>query len=436
MDYEQALAYLYRLHRTGMKLRLSHTRELLRRMGDPHRRFKSVLVGGTNGKGSVCAMVYSVLREAGVRAGLYTSPHLMEFTERITVGGGDIPRRVFARLLEEAVPLIDDMRADPKLGEPTFFEVVTALAFKYFAEQEIDFAVVEVGLGGGLDASNVLAPEVSVITNVQWDHTEILGNSLAKIARKKAGIIKERTPVVTSECKEEALAVIEEACRRKKAPLYIVGKNVTYVARSATTNGQKLDVTGIRDHRNLAIPLLGSHQLANAATAVTALDLLNERGIRISPEHIKRGLSSASWPGRFEILNTTPTIILDCAHNPPGAETLEDTLTAFYGNKKHVFVLGVSDYKDVDGILGILAPKMKAAVTAKSQHPKAASPAVLCEKLTRLGIPCTPASSVAEAASTARALASKDDVIVFAGSIFFVGDARKILTTQEAHKNT
>lgn len=421
MDYDSALSYLYNLRRSGIRLRLSHTEELLHKMGDPHRKFKSVLVGGTNGKGSVCAFIYSTLLDAGARAGLYTSPHLTEFTERIKVGGADISQEDLAGLVEKAIPIVNELKSNPKFGEPSFFEVVTACAFAYFAEQKVDVAVVEVGLGGRLDATNVLEPEVSVITNVSLDHTEILGDSVEDIAREKAGIIKKTVPVVTAEQERKALNVIKETCKKKNSPLYVIRENIKITKKDKT-----IDVEAIRSHKNIKVKLHGSHQLDNAAVAVTALDILDSRGIRISHENIRTGLSEATWPGRFELLPGKPKIILDCAHNPEGAKTLAETLKQRQNNKA-VFLLGVSDYKDIDGIIRELAPVMKAAVASRSQHPHAISPDKLCAKISPHNIPCYLAPTIDEAIKKAKKLADKDDYIIIAGSIFFVGDARKEL---------
>lgn len=420
MDYDAALSYLYNLRRSGIRLRLSHTDELLRKMGDPHKKFKSVLVGGTNGKGSVCTFIYSGLFDAGVKAGVYTSPHLSEFTERIKVGGVEISRVDLAGLVEKAVPIVDELKSNPRFGEPSFFEVVTACAFAYFAEQRIDVAVVEVGLGGRLDATNVLEPEVCVITNVSLDHTEILGDSIRQIAKEKAGIIKKEVPVVTAEQERKALDTIKETCKIKNSLLYVIGGNVKITKKNKT-----IDVEAIRSHKNLKINLTGSHQLVNAAVAVTALDILDSRGIKISPENIRTGLSNATWPGRFEVLAGKPEIILDCAHNPDGAKKLSETLIEKHKGKKGVFVLGVSDYKDIDGIIVELAPVMKVAVASRSQHPHAISPDKLCAEISPHNIPCYLAPTIDEAIKKAKKLADKDDYIIIAGSIFFVGDARK-----------
>lgn len=425
MDYEQAITYLYSLRKTGIKLRLPHTQYILHHMEDPHMMFKSVHVGGTNGKGSVCAMISSVLTQAGYRVGLYTSPHLVEFTERIQVTEVDIPKEALAMMLTQMLPLINEMRSDESLGEPSFFEVVTSLAFKYFAENSVDLAVVEVGLGGRLDSTNVLSPLVSIITNVQIDHTEILGDSIEEIALEKTGIIKEGVPLITAESDERALTIIRKSCEENNAPLYVIGDDVVYSVIDNNVSGQTFNLSGTISHKNLKTNLLGRHQSVNAATAVCALDIINLSGLDISENDIRSGLLSVDWPARFEVFDTKPTMILDCAHNPSGAEKLVETLTDLYGSKKMIFVLGLSDYKDVNSILKILAPKISAAVTARSNHPQAVSASLLCEKLIKQGVNCKKASSVEDAIMLSKALVKEDDIIVFSGSIFFVGDVRK-----------
>ncbi|MFH1835462.1 MAG: folylpolyglutamate synthase/dihydrofolate synthase family protein [Methanobacteriota archaeon] len=427
MDYKQAIDYLYALRRTGVKLRLSHIEHLLNLLGNPQEKFDSILVAGTNGKGSVCAMIQSVLSEVGYSTGLYTSPHLTEFTERIKVGTDEISQDDIVRHLIEIMPYIDSMRSDSQLGEPSFFEVVTAMAFTYFAEEKVDYAVVEVGLGGRLDATNTLKPKVSVITNAQMDHAEILGDSIKKIAQEKAGIIKKNTPLVTAETNPKALKVIKAACSKTSSPLYVIGKDVTFKKTGTTNQGQLFDLNGLRKYKDLINPFLGRHQLTNAATAVTALDILQTFGVSIPQEKVRSGIEKTVWPGRFEKIGGKPTIILDCAHNPKGAETLAETLTELYGRKKGVFALGISKYKDLDGIIEKIAPKMKACVTARSTHPQAADPEKLCEIISKHNITCTQAESVQDAIEKSRKLAGKDDYIVFSGSIFFIGDVKKKL---------
>ncbi|MFH0860959.1 MAG: folylpolyglutamate synthase/dihydrofolate synthase family protein [Candidatus Altiarchaeota archaeon] len=426
MDYGGALDYLYTLRKSGIKLRLSHTAHLLELMGNPHMRFKSVHVGGTNGKGSVCAMIYSSLMEAGHSVGMYTSPHLMEFTERIQADGSQIPPDVLARMLDETIPLINGMQDDKSVGEPSFFEVITAIAFKYFADNGVDLAVVEVGLGGRLDSTNVLTPLVSVITNVQMDHREVLGDSVLDIAREKAGIIKEGVPVVTSEEDPKTLSLFERTCQRS-SKLHVVGKDVSYKIKKISHLKQVFDVDGIRLHENIAIRFMGVHQIKNAAAAVTALDVLNAGGVDVPEDAIRSGLVSAVWPGRFEVLDIRPKTVLDCAHNPDGARTLKESLRQHFGDRKFILSIGVSDYKDIDGILSQLLPVAKHVIVARSNHPQAASPNVLRDKIERMGAKCTAAASAKESIQTARSLSGEDDILVFSGSIFFVGDIRKLL---------
>ena len=426
MEYEDALENLYNLRRAGIRLRLSHTRALLKKLGDPHTKFRSVLVGGTNGKGSVCAFISSVLMEAGFKTGLYTSPHLIDFTERFIVDGEQIGKSKLASLFEQLVPVVDEMGLDSSLGEPSFFEVVTAMAFKYFAEENVDFAVVEVGLGGRLDATNVLTPEVSAITNIGLDHTELLGDNLDEIAREKAGIIKEGTHLVTAETKIEAKQVIKDDCMEKGARMHTIGEGIIL----SKTGPQTFDLEGIRTHRNLSLGLNGGFQQTNAAIAVTVLDALNEKGIEISFQAIRLGLQKVTWPGRYEKIPGKPEVILDCAHNPAGAKTLVDSLRQDYGNKKHVFMLGVSDYKDVDGIITELSPLMADAVVAASTHPHAMKPVELARKLKICGVTAHTAGTIPEALGKARELSGENGLIVVAGSIFFVGETRKHVTAK------
>jgi dihydrofolate synthase/folylpolyglutamate synthase len=390
LDYHSALAYLYDLTDYEKEriarydpdtLDLTRVKRVLALLGDPHQRFPSVHIAGTKGKGSVAATCASVLAAAGLRTGLYTSPHLHTFRERIRINGELIPQTTLAALVKECRPSFD---TEPEL---TTFEAITALAFFYFARQEIDFGVIEVGLGGRLDATNVILPEVAVITSLSYDHTYLLGDSLAEIAREKGGIIKPGIPVVCSPQKDEALTTIREICQQRGAPLTLVGKDWTWnvtapaetpsleAATSLQLDGQTFELQCVAGRSPLegvyTTPLLGRHQVNNTAVAIAALDWLRRGGIPLHPQHVHQGVANVNWPGRFEILRKQPPLVVDCAHNTDSTVKLVAALTEWFPKRRWTFILGVSKDKDVTGILRTIAPYTDRLLATQSRHARA-----------------------------------------------------------------
>ena len=340
-----AYPYLDSLEKFGINLGLERITYLLEKLGDPHLKLKSIHVAGTNGKGSTCAMTASILKEAGYKVGLYTSPHLFDYMERIKVNGNDISGKEFSqglRLIEE----ISSHKDTKTRSSPTIFEVLTAVAFWYFAKKKVDYAVVEVGLGGRLDATNVLTPQVSVITNIDLEHTQVLGKTLKKIAAEKAAIIKTGVPVVTAETKKIPLAVMKKEAKRKKSLLLAVRY----------------------EPEGLGGSLLGEHQKLNAACAISAVRL---SGARATKAHITKGLQKAQWPGRFQIVSKKPLVIVDGAHNPAGAKALTATLKKLYPKTKFTIIYGCQKTKDFKGCLKHLKPVIARLIKAKSSHPEA-----------------------------------------------------------------
>ncbi|NLI12717.1 MAG: bifunctional folylpolyglutamate synthase/dihydrofolate synthase, partial [Peptococcaceae bacterium] len=301
MNFNEAIAFLNNLTKFGINLGLGRIEELLNRVGNPHRKLKIVHIGGTNGKGSTTAILASILQAAGYRAGVFTSPHLHSYTERFRINGVEISRERLAGLIEELRPHLEDMVAGG-FEHPTEFEVGTALAFLYFSREMLDFALMEVGLGGAIDSTNVAPSMLTIITNIAMDHMDYLGHTIEEIARVKAGIIKPGVPVITA-ASGEGLSVLEETCRQKGCRLTQVGRDVTWEHISHSLAGQNLTIRGVRaTYHDLALPLLGSHQQVNAATAVAAAEVLMEMGVDISAAAVRSGLAAANWPGRLEIM--------------------------------------------------------------------------------------------------------------------------------------
>jgi dihydrofolate synthase/folylpolyglutamate synthase len=350
--------YLTSLEKFGVNLGLERIAYLLEELGDPHLKFRSIHIAGTNGKGSTAAMIASILKEAGYKVGLYTSPHLFDYTERIKINGKDIPRRDFAAGLKLVQKIANYQTTKPP-NNPTVFEVLTAVAFGYFAKKKVEYAVVEVGMGGRLDATNVITPLVSVITNIDLEHTAILGRTLAKVAAEKAAIIKRGVPVITAETKPEALRVIKHNADKNRSLLIQVGSSPPH---------QKFWCGGIG--AGLETGLIGEHQKTNAACAVAAVRMAN---IPASKQAVLRGLKKVSWPGRFQVLSRKPLTIADGAHNPAGIKVLVDTLRDQYPGKKFTFIFGTQEDKDSASMLNSLKPLAKKVIITHSSHQNAAN---------------------------------------------------------------
>ncbi len=428
MDYQATLEYHYSLtdyekvrvvRYDTTAFNLSRLRRVLARLGDPQQHYQAVHIAGTKGKGSVAAMCASALRAAGLRTGLYTSPHLHTFCERIQVNGELIPRDTVVALTQECHPVFD---TEPKL---TTFEAITALALLHFYRQCLDIAVIEVGLGGRLDATNVITPQVSVITALSYDHTYWLGDSLAEIAGEKAGIIKPKIPTVCAPQHDEALDVIRRVCIERESPLTLVGHDWTWQAKETRLESQTFDLHHAPHGSELdgpyTIPLLGRHQIHNAVAAIATLDLLRSQGVPLRPQHIHQGLSRVRWPGRFEILCQEPPLVVDCAHNGDSMARLAATLQESFPDQRWTFILGASNGKDVPTMLRKLAPLAHNLLATQSRHARAMSPARVA-KLASVVLPRVQQSSSVSTA-LAQALDAGDTAVCVTGSVFVAAEA-------------
>lgn len=418
MTYQETLEWIHSVQWRGSKPGLSRTRELLARLGDPHRELKFVHVAGTNGKGSTCACLASALQAAGCRVGLYTSPFLTKFNERMQVNGQWISDEALCRLAEALRPAAEAM-ADP----PTEFELITALAMVWFRQERCDIVVLEVGLGGTLDSTNVIdPPELAVITAIGLDHTRELGGTFAQIAAAKAGIIKPGTPVVSYGRNAEADAVIAQAAAERGAPLTIPDWD------SLRVRAWEPDCTVLDFGRfsGLRLPLLAAYQPYNAALAITGLEQLRARGWHISDQAIRQGIERVSWPGRFELLRRDPPFLLDGSHNPQGIRATAESLALRYPGRKFVLLLGVMADKDVGTMLAAIAPVASRAVTVTPANPRAMDARTLAEEFRReTGLPAQAAESVPEGVAQALALAGPEGGVCALGSLYFSGDVRR-----------
>ena len=438
--YEGALRYLFtstdyekmqRVRYNADTFSLDRMGRLLEALGSPESRFESIHVAGTKGKGSTAAILHALALECGLKAGLYTSPHLVDIRERIRVGWEDISREDLRRLIEAARPHIDRMRTEG--DAPTFFEIFTALAFRHVADVRVDLAIVETGLGGWLDATNVLKPQVSVITAISLDHTYQLGDSLAAIAREKAGIVKRGVAVVCQPQPAEAVAVIEDACRRVSSPLVRVGQDVTYVWAPAAAGGRLSVRTPRARYEGLFLPLMGEHQAVNAATAIAAAELAGPLGERLSPERVRSALARVRWPGRMEYVPGRPDLLLDGAHNRASMERLFEAVSRHFASRRIVVVFGCAADKNVDGMLTVLAGLGAPLVFTRTDNPRAASPADLRERFERLGGEEAEAiPDVRAALRTAGEKAGPDGLVLVCGSLYLVGEVKGLLASVDS----
>lgn len=417
---DKELEYLYGLERFGIKLGLEVMQELMERLGHPEKSFKSIHIAGTNGKGSTAAFVASALRKAGYNVGLYTSPHLIRFNERIQVNGEEITDRELIYFIELVRKKIEN--AQDKL-QATFFEFATAIAFLYFAHKKVDIAVIEVGMGGRLDATNVITPEVCVITNIGFDHEEHLGSGLLEIAREKAGIIKKHVPVVTAERNKEVLDYFRDVCKGKESELFVVQEHLKANGVAESLGGQEFAVNGAIEGR-FSIRLLGEHQVENACCALLALKLLGLCGINIHKVAMQEGLSAAEWDGRLQIISRKPLVIVDGAHNAAGIEALCNFVKRFENRK--VLVIGIAKDKRIGEMVKLIAPLFEKVIVTKGSF-KPAETSVIAEEARKYCDDVKEIEDVNEAIEAAFGFAEKGDTILVTGSLYMVGDALAVL---------
>jgi dihydrofolate synthase/folylpolyglutamate synthase len=433
MDYQQALEYLLkfadyeRLPRAGIVWDLKRIERLLKRLGDPQNYARSVHVAGTKGKGSTSAMIASVLHSAGYRVGLYTSPHLLSYTERIQVDGKPIDESDWARLTELVKPHVEAENRIGDLGELTTFEIFTAMAFLHFRQVKADWQVLEVGLGGRLDATNVVKPQVCVITSISFDHMDVLGDTLGKIAGEKTGIIKAGADVVSAPQFPEAMEVIERVCREKGVRLVKVGENVTWERGEFDVEGQSFRVEGLKGNYDLWLPLLGEHQIENAANAVATIELLVERGVGIKSEDIVQGLARINWPGRLQVLGREPWVIVDGAHNAYSIQRLGEALERYFRSEKLTLILGFGNDKDVAGMTTEAVKITGDIILVASKHPKAMKPEALRAEFQKHGVTPRVVDSVKEAVRLALEGAGHNDLVCAAGSIFVIAEVMEMM---------
>ncbi len=436
-SYQQALDYLYSLldfetrveQRSGLHYDLRRVNDLLCRFGNPQIGIPCVHIAGTKGKGSTAAMIASVLTRAGFNTGLYTSPHLVELTERISIDGTSISPDELVYLVNELRPVIAGINEKAVYGRLTTFEALTVLGFLYFDRKEAQFNVIETGLGGRLDATNVVQPEVAVITPVGLDHTDVLGGSLGLIAAEKAGIIKKGSYVVCAPQPPEAAGVIIQRCHQVGARVMDVAKELDVKYSGLEHDSQVLEIKSSYGVYNFKLPLLGSYQGINAASAIASLEGLKDRGFNITHQHIIEGLERVKWPGRFQVLGEKPLVIVDGAHNPESVAVLLESLNLFLKARQYdhagakTLIFGASSDKDVEGMTTVLGDYFDRIIVSQSTHPRAMATDALASEFKRIGKPVIIRNSVTQALKEALSHTPESGLILVSGSLFIAGDA-------------
>ncbi|MGI6679355.1 MAG: bifunctional folylpolyglutamate synthase/dihydrofolate synthase [Dehalobacterium sp.] len=419
MEYLEAMEYLKNMTTFGINLGLGRIQNLLARLGNPEKKVSFIHVGGTNGKGSTSAMLASILQQSGMRVGLFTSPHIHSYTERIRINGVEIGENDIARLLTELRVHLDQM-VQEGLEHPTEFEVSTALALLYFAQKEVELAIMEVGLGGTIDSTNVIMPRISIITNVAMDHMDYLGNTLEEISSVKAGIIKYRRDVITAADNPTVLKVLREKAEKEQAPFWEYGRDFWVEALSRTEEGQSFhcSVQG-KSYNDLKITLRGDHQLKNAALAVAAAVKLG-----IEESMIREGLKQASWPCRLETVRQNPLVLIDAAHNHHGIKTLVQALKEYWPDKKKVLLLGMLADKEREKVVAEIAPLAEKVVVTKPNNPRAGSWEQLVEFVKAFVDQVEVVENIGQAVDKALDLTARDEMLVITGSIYMVSEAR------------
>ena len=432
-DYQESLQYLVNLTTFGMNFGLERIQELLKRLGNPERALRVVHVGGTNGKGSTTVMIARILREAGYKVGVFTSPHLHDYRERMTINGQMIPRERVIDEISRVRPHLEDMVAEG-FEHPTEFEVSTALAFLYFKEENVDFALIEVGLGGAIDSTNVVSPLISVITNVAMDHMDYLGSDVVAIARVKAGIIKPQSIVVTASDNPDVIQVLREQAKAMGVPLCLVGEDVRWESNWSGELEQEFDLVGLHaTYLKLRMHLIGFHQLRNAATAVTVCELLqSEYGATISREATYAGLREVEWPGRLELISLKPKVLLDGAHNVDGAQALAQAIP-LYTRDRLILCLGMLADKEREKVVDMLVPLADEIIITRPNSPRAGDWKALGSLAEQHGRPVKCIEDPKEAVIFALSRVGENDMLCVTGSIYMLADARLALLDKLKH---
>ena len=427
MKYQEAMKYITEVGNFGSNYGLERTYKLLELLDNPQDKLKIIHVAGTNGKGSTTAMITSMLKGCGYKVGMYTSPFLEEFEERIQINGENIPKEKLAQLITKIKYAVDKV-IEEGYNHPTEFEIITVLMFLYFATEEVDFAVVEVGLGGRLDSTNVITPILSVITSISFDHTNLLGNTLEEIAAEKAGIIKSCIPTVIYPQEEMAERVISSKCQELDSKLYKINKedakliNIIKEDKIYQQVKVKLD-----DEYDVKLPLLGEHQILNLAVALKALEVIKDKAPKLNRESIVKSLATVRWNGRLEIMSNSPYVVIDGAHNIQGITQLDKNIKKYFEYKDMYLILGILADKDVEDMVKVITPKAKKVFTVTPNSIRAETSEELMGVVKKYNQDCQAYSDYKNAFEDALKLCKKDDLLLISGSLYMIGEIRGII---------
>jgi dihydrofolate synthase/folylpolyglutamate synthase len=425
MNYIEAISYIENTGKFGINLGMQRIERLCELLGNPEKELKVVHVAGTNGKGSTTTFISSILMSQGYRVGIYTSPYIERFTERIKINENEIKEEELAGLVTEIKSDIDRI-VEEGLEHPTEFEIITACAFKYFKDQQVDFVVLEVGLGGRFDATNVVDPVLSVITTISYDHINILGDTLGKIAFEKAGIIKKDRPVVMYPQEKEAMDVLMKQAHDMNSKIYMVG-DMKHEVVEDTVDGIVFNAAGEGEYNNLKINLLGMHQVFNALTALKSIEVLRSEGFKVEDSAIYSGLAAARWPGRFEIISRHPYIVLDGGHNMQGIESIAASVKKYFEGRKIRIITGMLKDKDYSAMASKLGSICDYFITVEPNSPRALTADEMRQVFESLGKEAYAAGSIREGAELALDAVKEDEVALFCGSLYMIGEVRSIL---------
>lgn len=430
MNYKEAMKYITNTAKFGSNYGLSRTEKILEILGNPHKKIKTIHIAGTNGKGSTTAMINSILCEAGFKVGMYTSPYLEEFEERIQISNNNIPKNELAKVVTEVSKAVEEVIS---LGydHPTEFEIITCAMFLYFYKENVDYAVIEVGLGGRLDSTNVICPLLSVITSISYDHMNILGNSLEEIAREKAGIIKENVPVILYPQKQEAFKEIEKKSKEMHSELILVKDEDAALLDSFEKDSkvyQNIKVKTFSNEYSIELSLLGKHQLLNCAVALNAVEkLCNIDNISIKEEVIKAALKKVIWPGRLEVMSLKPKIVIDGAHNIDGISMLKENVNQYFTYNKLILILGILADKQVEDMIKTIVPLGEKVIAVTPHSERAELAEKLKEHIVKYNTHCEVIEDYKEAFEKALEYCEEDDLLLISGSLYMIGDMRKII---------
>lgn len=429
MDYRETMYYIKNTAKFGSNYGLSRTNKILELLGNPEKKLKCIHIAGTNGKGSVTAMISKILTEAGYKVGMYTSPFIEEFEERIQINQKNIPKDDLCEVVTELSEAVNKVII---LGyeHPTEFEIITCAALLYFHNKKVDYAVIEVGLGGRLDSTNVIMPLVSVITSISYDHMNILGNTLSEIAYEKAGIIKDNISVILYPQKEQCKKVIKEMCSKHNSKLIEVIKESAKFINTYNEGDkyyQNIRVTTKVDTYNIKLSLLGKHQLLNCSTAIQCIEELKCIGVNVTKKCIETALEKVIWKGRLEVLAHSPLVVLDGAHNIDGITSLSESIDNYFKYNNIILILGILADKQVQDMVKIIAPKADKIITVTPHSDRAELAEDLCSIIKKINFNCESINNYSEAFHKAKKYCKSDDLLLISGSLYMIGDMRKII---------